>query len=403
MSSRFLMNTDAEILSGLSTDAYFLRTEEILDGLGENPIVTMELHVKSFPDKNMGFGIVLGLWEVVKLLEGFPLDIYMMPEGTIFFPGEPVMNIVGPYRNFLRYETEIIGFVSQMTAIATKAARVKLAADGRPVFSFGTRRVHPAIAPAIEYASYVGGADGVSNVSGAEKIGLKAIGTMPHALILVLDDPIRAFIAFDKFVDPSVPRIALVDTYGYPLKETIQAAKVLKERLFGVRIDTKDFVDIIDIIRWELKRLGFGHVKITISGGLDEYEILRIRDKADSFGVGTRLAAARVFDFALKIVEVDGRPKAKVSNYPGRKQVYRKMMDGEVSDIVALADCEPPEGYEPLMKQVMKKGVVVADKPSVEEIRAYVKRQLEALPPAVKDIYGTPPQVKFYPCPREAL
>jgi nicotinate phosphoribosyltransferase len=374
------MNEEVDILSGLSTDAYFLRTEEVLDGLKHYPQVAMELHTKSFPSKDYGFGIVAGLWEIVKLLEGFPVDIYMIPEGSVFFPGEPVMYIVGNYRNFLRYETAIIGFVSSMSAIATKAARIKLAAENKPVFSFGTRRVHPAIAPAVEYASYIGGVDGVSNVSGARKIGIKAIGTMPHALILVMSDPIEAFIAFDKFVDPSVPRIALVDTYGYPLKETVEAAKVLKDKLYGVRIDTKDFIHIIDIIRWELKRLGYDNVKITLSGGLDEFTVNKYKDLIDSFGVGTRLASARVFDFALKIVEVNGQPKAKVSNYPGQKRIYRRVGAGHIEDIVKLASSQPPQEYKPLMKQVMKKGIIIENIPTPQDIREHVKKELENLP-----------------------
>lgn len=383
---KFLINSEKDILSGLSTDAYFLRTEEILDGLKHFPNVTMELHTKSFPSNDYGFGIVAGLWEIVKLLEGFPVDIYMVPEGSVFFPGEPVMYISGNYRNFLRYETAIIGFVSSMSAIATKAARIKIAAGEKPVFSFGTRRVHPAIAPAVEYASYIGGVDGVSNVSGAKRLSIKAIGTMPHALILVMSEPIEAFIAFDKFVDPSVPRIALVDTYGYPLKETLEAVKVLKNRLYGIRIDTKDFIHIVDIIRWELSRIGYPNIKITLSGGLDEYTVEQYRNIIDSFGVGTKLAAARVFDFALKIVEVNGYPKAKVSNYPGQKRIYRKMEKTTIHDIVKLHTSSPPSGYIPIMKQVMKKGVIVENVPAVEEIREYVRHQLKELPEYYKNI-----------------
>jgi len=392
------MNSESDISSGLSTDAYFLRTEEILDGLKLNPQVAMELHTKAFPSKYYGFGIVAGLWEIVKLMEGIPVDIYMIPEGSVFFPGEPVMYITGNYRNFLRYETAIIGFVSSMTAIATKAARVKIAANGKAVFSFGTRRVHPSIAPAVEYASYIGGVDGVSNVSGARKIGIKAIGTMPHALILILGDPIEAFIAFDKFVSSDIPRIALVDTYGYPLRESIEAAQILKNKLYGIRIDTKDFISIVDIIRWELKRLGYDHVKITLSGGLDEFNILEYRDKVDSFGVGTKLASARVFDFALKIVEVNGTPKAKASNYPGRKCLYRRIEDHEIYDMVKLATSKIPEGYTPMMKQVMRKGVILEKIPSVDEIREYVKSEIEKLPDKYKDLYfeGDYP-VKFIP------
>jgi len=123
----FLIAKPEEIKSGLNTDAYFLRTEEVLEGMGKNPDVVMELFTKSFPDENYQFGVVLGIYEVAKLLEGLPVDVYAMDEGEIFFPYEPVLQIRGKYKDFARYETTILGFISFMSGIGTKSARVRIA------------------------------------------------------------------------------------------------------------------------------------------------------------------------------------------------------------------------------------------------------------------------------------
>ncbi|MCX7845490.1 MAG: nicotinate phosphoribosyltransferase, partial [Dictyoglomaceae bacterium] len=108
--SDFLVAKPEEIKKGLATDAYFLRTEEVLEGLDKNPYVVMELFTKSFPDKNYLFGVFLGAFEVAKLLEGLPIDVYAMEEGEIFFPYEPVIQVMGRYKDFARYETSILGF-----------------------------------------------------------------------------------------------------------------------------------------------------------------------------------------------------------------------------------------------------------------------------------------------------
>ncbi|MGB9856878.1 MAG: nicotinate phosphoribosyltransferase [Dictyoglomaceae bacterium] len=391
----FLIAKPEEIKNGLATDAYFLRTEEVLDGLRKNPYVVMELFTKAFPDKNYLFGVFLGAYEVAKLLEGLPVDVYAMDEGEIFFPYEPVIQIIGRYRDFARYETSILGFVSFLSGIGTKSARVRIAARDKKIYSFGTRRQHPFLAPAVEYATYVCGFDGVSNVLGAKYLGKTPVGTMPHALILVIGDDKSSFLAFDKYVDEKVPRIALVDTFGSPTVEALEALEALGPRLRGIRLDSKDYAYLIKDIRWEFSRRGFPDIKIFLSGGLDEYEVEKYRDLADAFGVGTRIANASSIDFALKIVEVDGEPKAKSGNMPGRKQVQR---DENYNDVIRLFESEILPGYRPLLKLLIKEGKIIREFEDVDKIRERILKNLECLPENLKKITGGElPKIRFEP------
>lgn len=391
----FLVAKPEEIKNGLATDAYFLRTEEVLDGLGKNPYVVMELFTKSFPDKNYLFGVLLGVYEIAKLLEGLPIDVYAMEEGEIFFPYEPVVQVIGKYRDFARYETSILGFVSFLSGVGTKSARVRISAKDKKIYSFGTRRQHPFLAPAVEYATYVCGFDGVSNVLGAKYIGKNPVGTMPHALILVIGDDKSSFLAFDKYVDEKVPRIALIDTFGSPTVEALEALEALGSKLQGIRLDSKDYAYLIKDIRWEFSRRGFPDIKIFLSGGLDEYEVEKYRDLVDAFGVGTRVANASSIDFALKIVEVEGEPKAKSGNMPGRKQVQR----GEnYNDVIRLFNSKILPGYRPLLKPLIKDGKVVREFEDVDKIRERILKNLEFLPENLKIIVGGKlPEIRFEP------
>ncbi len=393
MKKDFLISSDEEIKKGLVTDAYFERTEEVLKKSEENPYVVMELFLRFFPNPDYTFGLFLGSSEVAKLLEGIPVEVDAMEEGEIFFPLEPVLTVRGNYVDFARYETAIIGFVSFFSGVGTKASRIKLASDGKEVYSFGTRRQHPVLAPAIEYASYIAGLDGVSNVLGAQHLGIKASGTMPHALILTMGSDRRAFEYFDRYIDESVPRIALVDTFGSPVKESLEALDVLGDRLYGIRIDSKDYVDCIPEIRWLFKQKGVENLKIYLSGGLDEYEVERLRSYVDGFGVGTRLANAPVLDFALKIVEVNRIPLAKVGNLSGEKQVYRA--EG-YNDILTLKTKPSPERYKSLLKPLIRDGKIVREKEEIATIRDRVVGNLNHLPTELKKIKGgILPQVKL--------
>ena len=378
---KFKIVPEGEILDGKTTDVYFLRTEEVLRSKGVNPRVVAEVITTKGE-----WGVLTGLEEVAQLLEGKNVDVYAMPEGTIFFPFEPVLHIEGPYLEFARYETPLLGFICHESGIATKAARIKKAAGDVPVISFGTRRQHPALAAMIERCAYLGGMDGVSCVVGAERIGLKATGTMPHALIICFgeDRQKEAWKAFDEVIAKDVPRICLCDTYYDEKKESIMAAEALGDSLRAVRLDTPtsrkgDFRRIIEEVRWELDIRGYKNVGIFISGGIDEEDVLALRDIVAGFGVGTSVANARCIDFALDIVEREGEPCAKRGKRGGKKQVYRrKGVIEEGKDEIRLATEAPPEDMEPLLKPMMLKGKINGDFSfSLEEARRRVLEQLK--------------------------
>jgi nicotinate phosphoribosyltransferase len=378
---KFKIVPEDEILEGKTTDVYFLRTEEVLRRKGVNPRVVAEVTTTKGE-----WGVLTGLEEVAQLLEGKNVDVYAMPEGTIFFPFEPVLRIEGPYLEFARYETPLLGFICHESGIATKAARIKKAAGDVPVISFGTRRQHPALAAMIERCAYLGGMDGVSCVVGAERIGLKATGTMPHTLMICFgeDRQKEAWKAFDDVIAKDVPRICLCDTYYDEKKESIMAAEALGGSLRAVRLDTPtsrkgDFRRIIEEVRWELDIRGYKNVGVFISGGIDEEEVLALRDIVAGFGVGTSVANARCIDFALDIIEREGEPCAKRGKRGGKKQVYRrKGVIEEGKDEIRLATEAPPEDMEPLLKPMILKGKINEGFSfSLEEARRRVREQLK--------------------------
>ncbi|WP_457619474.1 nicotinate phosphoribosyltransferase, partial [Methanopyrus sp.] len=312
-----------------------------------------------------------------------------MDEGEVFRPGQPVMRIEGPYVEFCELETALIGCLAKATGIATKAARCKVAAGGKPVYSFGIRRQHPAIAPMVDRAAFVGGCDGVSGIKGAELIGERPVGTMPHAFILVFEDQRRAWRAFDEHVPEDVPRIALVDTMYDEVEEALMAAEELGENLDGVRLDTPssrrgDMAEIVREVRWELDLRGYEHVKIMVSGGLDEGEIRRLAEAgADAFGVGTEISDAPAVDFAMDLVEVEGEPRSKRGKFSGAKQVWR--CPDCLDDVVLPRDEEPSPcsecglEREPLLRKFVEEGEVVREPKSPKEARRHVLKTVGKL------------------------
>lgn len=393
MSRIFHVATDEEIKTGKTTDVYFVRTKKILEARGLTKVrVVAEITSGKLP-QNWPWGVLCGVEEVARLLEGYPVDAYSMPEGTVFRPEDhfgvrvPVMFIEGPYGEFCLLETPLLGLLCQASGVASKSARVKKAAGDKLVVAFGIRRMHPALSPMLDRASYIGGLDAVSSLKGAETIGMKPVGTMPHALIIVMGDQVEAWKAFDEIMPEDVPRVALVDTYYDEKVEAVMAAEALKDRLFAVRLDTPgsrrgDFAEIIREVRWELDIRGYSHVKIFLSGGLDEYSVLKYKEAgAEAFGVGTSISNAPVVDFAMDIVEVDGRPAAKRGKLGGKKQVWRCTKC--LVDVVKPYNAQPPKcpkcggEMEPLLKPLIKNGEIVAELPKPREIREYVLSQLE--------------------------
>ncbi|OYR49944.1 nicotinate phosphoribosyltransferase [Halorubrum sp. Eb13] len=351
----------AAIRDGRATDAYFERTEAALDRAGRNPRVVAEVTADQFPDGD--FELFAGLKDALALLEGRDVDADAIPEGRLF-DGGPVMRIEGPYREFARLETSLLGFLSHASGMATAALDCRAAAPESQVLSFGARHVHPSMTAAVERSALVGGFDGFSHVAAGDLIGREASGTMPHALSICFGrgEQEAAWRAFDEAVDESVPRIALCDTYSDEVDETLRAVAALGDRLDGVRLDTTgsrrgDFRHIVREVQWELDARGHADVGVYVSGGLEPADLRELRDVADGFGVGGYVSNADPVDFALDLVAVDGEPAAKRGKLSGAKAVYRTA-DG--AHAVGLADRSGPEDAESLMGPAIRDGEVVA-------------------------------------------
>ena len=261
--SRFYQADVDEIRAGRTTDVYFHRTVQIIESADLDRMVRAEFSVKSLPN-GMPWAIYAGLEEVFALLDGIELDVRGIPEGTIVRPFEPVMEIRGTYLSFAILETAILGLLCQSSGVATKAARTRIKAGDTLLASFGARRMHPAVAPVVERAAFIGGCDGVSVVKSAELLGEDPTGTTPHALMLLVGDTVESMLLYDRIVDPSANRIALIDTYLDEKFEAIRVAEALGDKLYGVRLDTPgsrrgDFAKIIEEVRWELDLRGFNH------------------------------------------------------------------------------------------------------------------------------------------------
>lgn len=387
---RFYIADEASILNGEITDVYFDRAVRTLEHLGLKEVkVRMEIHSYGLP-KDYQWAVFTGLEEVLNLLEGKDVTVYAMPEGTLFKEIEPVMIIEGNYLDFGVYETAFLGILRHYSSISTKAARIKRLALDKTVLFFGLRALHPAIAPMVDRAAYIGGCDGISGAFNEKTIGVKPSGTMPHALMLSVGDNVKAWKAFDEAMPPDVARIMLVDTFEDERTEALKAAQLLKDKLYGIRLDTPssrrgNFRKIIKEVRWTLNIHGFTNVKIYVSGGIDEDDIIQLRDVVDGFGVGTSIATpSEGVDFSADIVEKfeNGKwvPFTKRGKWPGAKQVYR-CGDTPDTDVITLLDVQPPRPEcKPLLKKVMERGKIITDLPSAKEIREYVLEQLKKLP-----------------------
>jgi len=369
-----------EIKKGKTADIYFARTKEILKKKKIDKNVVMEVTSSSL---SYNWGILAGIEEAAQLFEGYKCDVYSMPEGSLFYSGEPVFRVEGEYKEFCELETPLLGFLCQASGIATKAARMRKLADDKLIISFGIRRMHPAIAPMIDRAAYIGGVDGFSGIAAEKLIGKKSTGTMPHTLIITVGDQMKAWQYFDEIVEKGVPRIALVDTYYDEKTEAIMAAEAVK--LHGVRLDTPssrkgNMKKIVDEVRWELDVRGFKNVKIIVSGGIDEEEIKELSN-ADGFGVGTSISNAKTIDFAMDIIEMEGKPVAKRGKLGGKKEVYRcpKCLRGKIVYYkhANRITCECGAKMKSMLELLIKNGKLSKKLPSAEEIRNYVLRRIE--------------------------
>ncbi|MDR5656592.1 nicotinate phosphoribosyltransferase [Halodesulfurarchaeum sp. HSR-GB] len=350
------------IASGKATDAYFDRTVETLEATDTNPHVVAEVTADQFSDGE--FELLAGVKDAVELLSGLPIDVWTLPEGTLF-DGGPVMRIEGNYLDFARYETSLLGFLSHASGIATNAMRARQAAPETTVLSFGARHVHPSIAAVVERSALIGGLDGFSHVAAGEVLGREAGGTMPHALLICFGrgNQEAAWRAYDETMPAAAPRVALCDTYSDEVDEVLRAAAELGEDLDSVRLDTTssrrgDFEQIVREVRWELTARDLDDIDIFVSGGLGPADLERLREHVDGFGVGGFVSNADPVDFALDIVEVEGEPAAKRGKLSGTKQVYRTPDGGHH---VALVDRVGPSGGTPLLEPVIEDGTVTRE------------------------------------------
>jgi nicotinate phosphoribosyltransferase len=320
-----------EILSGDSADVYFARAERIMEREGLDPLVSMEVFARE-P------AILCGIDEAKNLLahvlvEADPTEtvVEALDDGDPTEPKEVVLRITARYRAFGLYETAILGMMAQSTGWATAAREVVDAAAPQPVISFGARHVHPDVTDVLDYAAIVGGCVGASTPAGARLAGLAPTGTMPHSLVLIFGDTVRAAQAFDRDLESDIARLVLVDTFKDEAEEALRVAEALGERLYGIRLDTPSergrvTPDLVHEVRARLDQAGHHHVKIVVSGGLNPERIAFFKAAeapVDSFAVGSYISGASPIDFTGDIKEIDGRPIAKRGRIPGRTESPR--------------------------------------------------------------------------------
>jgi nicotinate phosphoribosyltransferase len=311
-----------DVLSGETADVYFSRTLEVLRAEGLDPVATMEFFASRA-------GVLCGMEEVKALLSRvLPKDnceVWALADGESISEKEVVLRVTAPYQSYGLYETAIDGILAHCSAWASAARECVEAAQGIPVVSFGARHVYPAIAGIMDYSAIVGGCSGCSSVAGARLAGIEPAGTIPHALILVIGDTVKATLAFDKHMPKSVPRVSLVDTFKDEAEESLLVAKALGDRLDSVRLDTPSergrvTPALVKEVRARLDLAGFKKVKIFVSGGVS---VERIRQfvgagaPVDGFGVGSYITGARPLDITADLHEVAGKPIAKRGRIPG--------------------------------------------------------------------------------------
>ncbi len=383
--------SEKDVKEGKIADVYFTRTLEILKAKKIDKWVKAEFTAKKLPCE-WPWGVLAGVEECVELLKNLKVSVRAMKEGTIFYPYQPVLELAGMYSDFGLYETALLGLICQASGIATKAARCKKLVGERKVISFGARRMHPTLAPMIERSAYIGGCDGVAVAKSAELINEEPLGTMPHALILILGDTVEALKAFHEVIDPKVKRVVLVDTLGDEKFEAVRAAEALGRNLYAVRLDTPasrrgNLFRILQEVRWELDLRGHRHVKLFVSGGIDETHIPELNPLVDAYGIGTSISNAPVIDFAMDIIEVEGKPFAKRGKLSGAKRVLRCPSCYRY-EIIPLkerkATCPGPTSsghacgasYEDLLVPLMKEGKMLSKMPFPKTIRGYVLNQM---------------------------
>jgi len=306
-----------EIISGATTDIYFIKTQEILEKKGlEDVKVTAEIFTRRE-------GLLAGITEAMQLLKDCPVEVWALQEGQAFSNKEVIMRISGKYSEFGIYETALLGILASSSGWSTAARQAKEAAGEKNVLCFGARHVHPAVAPVMERAAIIGGADGASCILGAKLAGMEPSGTVPHAIFLIMGDTVDVARAYHEIMPLGESRTVLVDTFKDEAEESLRVALALGQDLQGIRLDTPSerggvTPGLVKEVRKRLDQAGFQHVKIFVSGGLTPERIVLLGEAgADAFGVGSFISGASAIDMTMDIKEVNGTPIAKRGRIPG--------------------------------------------------------------------------------------
>lgn len=329
----------------------------------------------------------------------FAGDVHAMPEGTVFFPDEPIVRVTAPLPQAQLVESRLINLFQFQTLIASKAARSVLAAPDRLLVDFGMRRAHGAEAGllAARAACLVGFA-GTATVQAGQRFGVDLYGTMAHSFVQAHDQELDAFERFAVANPNNV--VLLIDTYDTEAAARClpDLSKKLRERgisIKGVRLDSGDLAEHARQVRRILDDGGLADVTIFASGNLDEYKLrdfAAVEAPIDGFGIGSRLdvsADAPYLDCAYKLQEYAGRARRKQSEgkatWPGRKQVFRSFENGIMTgDVIALEN--DPQPGTPLLQPVMVAGRLIEPAKSIDTIRQQSAENLAQLPPALREL-----------------
>jgi nicotinate phosphoribosyltransferase len=408
--------------SPLTTDLYELNMVQAYLDRGEDNEAVFEFFVRRLPERR-GFLLAAGLDDALTYLETlrfspgeidwlkntkrfrsnlidylaayrFTGDVHAIPEGTVCFPNEPLIRITAPLPMAQIVETRLINILHFQTMIASKAARMVLAAPGKILSDFGLRTAHGAEAGLFSArASYIAGFSSAANVLAGERYGVPIVGTMAHSFIQVHDDEMTAFENFARSRPEVV--ILLIDTYDTEAgaRKVVELAPKLKAdgiAIRGVRIDSGDLSAMAKKVRGILDAGGLKDVIILVSGGINEDVLLKMaaaKAPIDGFGIGVNLDAsidAPSLDCAYKLQDYAGKPRRKLSEgkqtWPGRKQVWRSFnAQGRMrGDVLSLED-DRQDG-ETLVVPMMRGGKRVGPAPSLAQIRERAARDLARLP-----------------------
>ena len=416
------------LTSPLLTDLYQLNMIQAYLDHGETKTAVFEFFVRKFPSRR-GFLMAAGLEQALDFLETFRFspeeidwlertgrfgkdlldwlsalrftgDVHAMPEGRVFFANEPILRVTAPIPQAQLLETRLINILHFQSLIASKAARMVLAAPGKLLVDFGLRRAHGAEAGLMAArASYIAGFAGTATMLAEALYGIPIYGTVAHSFIEAYDSESEAFESFARARPQGLT--LLIDTYDTEAgaRKAVALAPRLAERgikIRAVRLDSGDLIPLSKSVRRILDDGGLSDVTIFASGGLDEdylAEMVAAGAPIDGFGLGTSLTTSSdvpALDCAYKLQEYAGLARRKRSTgkatWPGRKQVWRRYdADGHMAGDVMSLESDPHEG-EPLIELVVKDGRRVAPKPSLAEIRARAAQELARLPQPLRDL-----------------